>query len=260
MQFLKKLFGGNTPSETVEPLVKTDVALTDLVNVPSSGISLVKKFETEAPQLVNLAKTASISLEKKNLTDVRAMCNQYSTGVVQKVLDRIIPLAVHFDQDAVLDCWAFASDMKQLPSITLKNINGYLDAIGLKNCGADIGIGYDNNEPIVIKDIINTHKQSGTTLPTYVVFITDGGITRSKEIETLIVEAAKESIFWQFVGIGGSSYGILENLDNMKGRVIDNCDFFSLDRLSSVSESSLYDMLLNEFPQWIKEARRKGIL
>lgn len=272
MQFLKKLFGTDKSElvETPTPLVKSDV-IVDVINVPTSGISLVKKFEDEAPQLLNLAKKATISLEKKNLIGVQAnvvvvldasgsMSAQYQAGIVQTVLDRIIPLAVNFDQDGVLDCWAFACQMKQLPPITLKNINGYLNAIGLKRYGADIGIGYDNNEPVVIKDIIQTHKGSGTTLPTYVVFITDGGITRSREIEDLLKEASKEGIFWQFVGIGGSGYGCLEHLDNMKGRIVDNCDFFALDNLNTVSESALYDMLLQEFPQWLKDAAAKGIL
>lgn len=274
MQFLKRLFGGGNTvlaEEMPTPIEKTNVDVVDHINVPTSGISLVKKFEDHAPQLVNLAKTAAVSLEKKNLNEVKAnvvvvldasgsMFDQYRAGIVQEVINRVIPLAVHFDNDGVLDCWAFACSMKQLRSITLKNVNGYLNAIGLKSHGRDIGIGYENNEPLVIKDILKTHKESGTKLPTYVIFVTDGGITRSKEIEDLLREAAKESIFWQFFGIGGSSYGILENLDDMKGRVIDNCDFFSLGKLSDVSNSQLYDMLLNEFPHWIKEATNKGIL
>jgi hypothetical protein len=32
--------------------------------------------------------------------------------------------------------------------------------------------------------------------------------------------AVKLPIFWQFVGLGGRSYGILKDLDNMTGRLI----------------------------------------
>ena len=67
-------------------------------------------------------------------------------------------------------------------------------------------------------------------------------------------------MFWQFVGVGGSDYGILERLDDMKGRVVDNCNFFALDDLHDVSEQDLYDRLLEEFPTWLKEATAKGIV
>ena len=75
-----------------------------------------------------------------------------------------------------------------------------------------------------------------------------------------MTEAAKLPIFWQFVGLGGRNYGILENLDDMTGRVVDNCNFFALDDLSDMSEEALYENLLEEFPEWLKKAKSKGIL
>ena len=59
-------------------------------------------------------------------------------------------------------------------------------------------------------------------------------------------------IFWQFVGIGGSDYGILEELDTMKKRVVDNADFFAIDNIDALSDEELYEKLLNEFPKWLK--------
>ena len=67
-------------------------------------------------------------------------------------------------------------------------------------------------------------------------------------------------IFWQFVGLGGRSYGILKKLDDMTGRVIDNCDFFELDDLDDISEETLYENMLEEFPSWLVEAKRLGIV
>ncbi|MDU5949065.1 MAG: VWA domain-containing protein, partial [Paenibacillus macerans] len=62
------------------------------------------------------------------------------------------------------------------------------------------------------------------------------------------------------VGLGRANYGVLQKLDEMPGRYIDNANFFALDDISSISDEELYDRLLNEFPAWIKEARAKGIL
>lgn len=236
-------------------------------------LSLEKKVADKAPGLVNLAKKAQVCLEKKKLTDVKArvaivldasgsMSNQYQRGKVQEVVERILPLAVHFDDDGSLECWAFADREKRLPEVTLLNYKDYIKNIAkIKQYGGDIGIGCSNNEPAVIKDIIKFFsKENPSSLPTYIVFITDGGIGSDSEIKRLITDAAKLPIFWQFVGIGGSSYGILKKLDDMGGRVVDNCNFFELDSLSSVTEDKLYDLLLEEFPSWIKEATKKGIL
>jgi hypothetical protein len=46
----------------------------------------------------------------------------------------------------------------------------------------------------------------------------------------------------------------------MKGRVVDNCNFFALDDIHSISNSELYERLLNEFPDWLKVAKSKGII
>jgi hypothetical protein len=46
----------------------------------------------------------------------------------------------------------------------------------------------------------------------------------------------------------------------MTGRKVDNCDFFALDDLHDVSEDGLYDRLMTEFPDWIREAKKEGVL
>jgi hypothetical protein len=92
------------------------------------------------------------------------------------------------------------------------------------------------------------------------VFLSDGGVTDEQGIKKAIVDAAKYPIFWQFVGLAGFNYGILEKLDNMGGRIIDNADFFHVDDLGKITDEQLYERLLNEFPAWIKTAKNKGIL
>jgi len=60
--------------------------------------------------------------------------------------------------------------------------------------------------------------------------------------------------------LAGFNYGILERLDSMGGRLVDNANFFHLDDLGKITDEQLYERLLNEFPAWIKQARLKGIL
>lgn len=253
-------FGGTLADP--EPAAKPPAA-------PPPRVSLEKKVAAKAPQLVSLAKTASVVLEKRQLLDTVArvalvldasgsMNRRYSSGQVQEIVDRVVPLAVHFDDDGALDCWAFADHKLALSPVTLDNVAGYIDREqgGLKSWQRQIG--GCNNEPEVIRDIIDTYRHSA--LPAYVIFISDGGVANRKEITRLLVEAAGLPIFWQFIGIGGSNYGVLEKLDTMSGRVVDNANFFAIDDLHSISASELYDRLLGEFPDWLVAARRAGVL
>ncbi len=233
-------------------------------------ISLEKKVAAAAPQLISLAKKAQVSLEKAKLTHVKArvalvldasgsMNSQYSKGRVQEVVNRLLPLAVHFDDDGSIDCWAFAAKPQKLSEITLRN---YQDFINTDNYGwRDWNVGSRiNDEPRVMEQVISYYLNDGDRSPVYVLFISDGGVHENRKITRLMTEAAKLPLYWQFVGLGGHGYGILEKLDDMKGRVVDNCGFFALDDLHQVSEEQLYDQLMEEFPSWVKEASAKGII
>jgi stress response protein SCP2 len=234
---------------------------------PQAGpVSLEKKVAAKAPHLVNLAKTASVTLEKKRLSNVRAqvvlvldrsgsMNHQYRRGDVQRVVEKIIPLAVHFDDDGALDCWAFANAFQNLPPVTLDNVNGYVDqAAG----GWQRWPGGGNDEPAVMRAVIDRYRAA--QVPVYIIFISDGGVGKNREIKALIMEAANYPIFWQFVGIGGANYGVLQKLDEMRGRRVDNANFFSLDDINRISDDQLYDRLLNEFPAWLHAAWQAGII
>lgn len=253
---LVRHFGGEVADE---PPAGTDAA--------PARLSLEKKVAEAAPQLVDLAKKASISLEKKRLTDVVArvglvldasgsMTGQYRRGRVQEVVNRILPLAVHFDDDGELDVWAFSAKSLALPAATLSNYADYIDTVngGWRKWRM---LSY-NNEPEVIKEVLAHYKD--TAMPVFIIFISDGGVDQNAKIKKLLTEASAQPIFWQFVGIGGRNYGILEKLDTMSGRTVDNCGFFALDDLDSLSEQELYDRLLQELPAWFAEAKSKGII
>ncbi len=236
----------------------------------SAKVSLEKRVGDAAPQLVSLAKKAQVSLEKANLTETKArvvlvldatgsMNGQYSRGRVQEVLNRVIPLAVSFDEDGELECWAFAEKPLQLSPVTLSNYERFIDTDSQGWKKWNVG-GRFNDEPRVIEKVLASFQQSDEQTPMFVMFISDGGVSKNREITKLMVDAAKQGIFWQFVGIGGSNYGILEKLDTLSGRVVDNCGFFALDDLHDISEEQLYDKLMAEFPSWLKEAKAKNII
>lgn len=110
--------------------------------------------------------------------------------------------------------------------------------------------------PVVEKQATHKEKTQGTI----VFFITDGDNSDKAKTRTLIKELSKEGIFWQFVGIGRSSFDFLEELDEMSDRYIDNANFFKVADLKATSDEDLYNSLVSEFPSWVKEARQKGLI
>lgn len=243
---------------------------TPSAKINTSKVPLEKVMLEKAPKLVNLAKKATISLEKRQLQQLTAkfalvldatgsMNRQYKDGRVQEVVNRLLPLAVSFDDDQALDCWAFGENCAYLGEVGLGNYADFIDTVqgGWRNwpLGART-----NNEAGVMKAVTDFYKKDGLDVPVYVLFISDGGVRDTRGITDIMIRAAKLPIFWQFVGLGGSSYGILKKLDHMTGRLLDNCSFFELDDLDDVSEEVLYENMLEEFPSWLKEAREIGLI
>ncbi|MDE8744505.1 VWA domain-containing protein [Pectobacterium polaris] len=236
-------------------------------------VSLEKRIQEKAPRLVSLAKNASVSLIKHNLQSVKAkvafvldasgsMTREFKKGHVQAVLDRIAVLAVQFDDDGSMDVWGFAEKYRKYEDVTLDNLDGYIERIqktGKRGMWELLpGLGGTNNEPPCMTEIVDFFEDS--ELPVYVVFITDGGISKTKAIKDAIRRSANHAIFWKFVGLGGSNYGILERLDDFTDRRVDNTNFFPIDDFAKMSDEKLYDLLLEEFNDWNQVARKEGII
>lgn len=259
----------------LEPLARNygvDIAQPAVQPVAPTVVSLEKKLQEKASRLVSLAKNATVSLSKYQLQTVKAkvafvldasgsMKGQFSKGNVQAVLDRIAVLAAQFDDDGSMDVWGFAQQHAKYPDVTLDNLDGYIATIqrGGKTSAWEIlpGLGGTNNEPPVMEELIETFRHSD--LPVYVVFITDGGISKTRAIKEAIRHSANYPIFWKFVGLGGSNYGILQDLDNFTDRRIDNTHFFAIDNFASLAEDRLYDLLLEEFKPWLDAAKADRI-
>jgi stress response protein SCP2 len=228
-------------------------------------ISLEKRLERDAPQLVSLAKPLKVSLEKHKLTDVVAqvallidisgsMYDTFKDGTVQSVIDKIVPLAMQFDDNGEFELWYFGSGTKRMPAVTIKNYpQAAADWYSLMR---QYGSGTDLAP--ALSDVIAEYK--GGKLPAYVLCITDGATSNTSKVKRLISDASKEPIFWQFIGIGKGNYGVLEELDMMRNRTVDNANFFELDDIRRIDNTELYSRMLAEFPLWLKEAKRLRIL
>ena len=215
-----------------------------------------------------LKRSASLVLEKKKLSGVVArvglvldisgsMRKLYKNGTVQKVVERILAVASQFDDDGSLDVWVYDNEFSRLKPVTENDFTNYVEKYILNN---DLIHKFGrNDEPLVMADVIQKYiVEDPAKEPTFLVFINDGGCKRT--IKKQIVESSTKPIFWQFVGIGNSDFELLENLDTMEGRFIDNANFFHIQDVEKITDHELYEKLLNEFPDWLKEAKTKHII
>ncbi|MFI6982327.1 VWA domain-containing protein [Embleya sp. NPDC050154] len=238
---------------------------------------------------ISLRKEAvRITLEKKGLRDVRArvaivldrsgsMRELYGNGAVGRLVERMAPIAARLDDDGELDAWIFADEFAPLDPVRIPELprwiadNVYIDGRNNRPQSPPLpngaqrspdhlsGVFGGNNEPAVIEDIIARYRREPGA-PVLVLFYSDGGVNRSKQIQRLLTDAAGLPIFWQFVGLGRSNYGILERIDTMPGRLVDNAGFFQVDDIDRISDVELYERILTEFPQWLTAARAAGIV
>ncbi|WP_436771922.1 VWA domain-containing protein [Yinghuangia sp. YIM S09857] len=231
----------------------------------------------------------AVSLRKHGAEGVRArvilvldasgsMSPLYDKGIVADVVERMAAVAAQLDDDGAMQAWTFATHSMRLPDLVLGELPEWLRLHvrvgeislfgrpskrkkGLHPLQVDMRmVGIQNEEQKVIADVRTYVRRTPAQDPTLVLFFSDGGVYRNNEIESELRAAVEEPIFWQFVGLGQSDYGVLERFDTMPGRRVDNVGFFAVDDIVQVSDAELYDRLLSEFPSWIKAARAARIL
>ncbi|NMM84449.1 stress protein [Rhodococcus sp. SRB_17] len=190
-----------------------------------------------------------------------SMNKQYKTKVVHRVVERMIPVAIQLDDDGKLEPYLYAVGFHKLPEISVHEAESWSETY-LHLRGKHGGFNYDaigavNREIPIMTEIISGLTPGAT--PTLVLFFTDGGFSERREITKLMRAASALPAFWQFVGIGKANYGVLEKLDDMDGRIVDNAGFFALDDIDTVSDAELYSRLLSEFPDWYKSAVAAGV-
>ncbi|MBB6097329.1 stress response protein SCP2 [Deinobacterium chartae] len=290
-------FGGEVAEEAAAPSPPPAAPPTP-TPVPSGGsvnlrkVELQKRMEREAPELVSLAKTAQVSLEKKNLGNHSArvalcldisgsMGGLYRSGKVQAMAERVLALATRFDDDGQLDIFLFGQNAHDVGAMDIGNFRGFIGQL-VQRYPLEGGTYYGK----AMKAIRDHYFGSSgprrdpfpSQLPVYVLFLTDGQTFDTEVSADQVRWSSYEPIFWQFVGIGkskkdkgkkrggflgnllASDFSFLEELDDMGGRYLDNADFFSSEDPSSFPDSELYDLMMGEYPNWVQAARQRGLL
>ncbi|MBT2405664.1 MULTISPECIES: VWA domain-containing protein [unclassified Streptomyces] len=237
-----------------------------------SAINL-RKMEETAPALVNVYKSAGVSLRKHGLEGGRAcvylvldysgsMRPYYEDGSVQALADRVLSLSAHLDDDGRVPVVFFSTEVDAVEEVSLAGHAGRVTEIASR-----LGHMGKTAYHLAMDAVIDHYLESGSTLPALVVFQTDGGPINKLAAEKYLCKAARLPLFWQFVGFGNtrsSQFDFLRRLDELPVpamRALDNAGYFhaGLDP-RAVPDAELYDHLVAEFPAWLAAARTSGIV
>lgn len=269
-------------------------------------VDLEKRAAREAPQLVDLVKKASVSLQKRGLDDHTArvavcldisgsMHGLYRSGKVQALLERVLALALRFDDDGAVDVFTFGVDGHEAGTLDLSTVGGYTQKAAARLEG---GTRYAKAMRLVRRHYFGSDEARSTPLsarvPVYCMFVTDGETSDRGDASDQVRSSSYEPLFWQFMaidegagrGFGGalqgrggglfgrrgaapaavpgvvptSAFPFLEELDDMGGRFVDNADFFAVSDPVGIPDEQLFDLLMTEYPGWLEAARAKGLL
>lgn len=278
LQALLEYFGGevadsasSAPAASPPPPAAPPVSLKK-----QAQVRLDKQIEQAAPQLVNLVKAATVSLQKRGLGEHTArvalaldisgsMMDEYRSGAVQALVERALALATRFDDDGVIDVFTFGQGAYRAGVVDVGSITGYVDRMRVRFEG---GTNYGKVMQLIRQHYFGeaTRRQRPLVQPTpvYVMFVTDGATQDRAVTEQQMRDSAFEPLFWKLMGIEQGGYGsefqFLEKLDDLKGRYLDNADFFKVRAPIRVSDDELYELLLREYDVWVGQARTHGLL
>ncbi len=137
--------------------------------------------------IVDLRKKAAFMVNKHGLEgqcaqvvlvlDISKSMNRlYKDGTVQRVIERMLALALNFDDDGQIDLMLFGTRAYQLPAVTLDDIEGAVERVILTDYRIIEATRYA--PPL---QMIHDKYKAGVGDPVFVIFLTDGGNSDRKE-------------------------------------------------------------------------------
>ena len=257
-QWVREMYVHNGATWVKKAPAKLD--LTKRIPDTAGGINLKKSVISLDKSLISLEKKSGLSFadHRAKVAVVMdysgSMSSLYRSGAVQEVLTRLMPLALRFDDNGELDVWLFHHHYYRVESMNLNNFENYVkDEITSKN----YRMGTTSYAP-VLEDVLRKYfveDAATSNIPTFVVFITDGSNDDKRATNEIIKESSYKNIFIQFVGIGNERFEYLERLDDLTGRPVDNTGFIKVSDMARLSDEQLFDLLLDQYPDWLRNKR-----
>lgn len=193
-------------------------------------------------------------------------------GTVQKVVQRLLPLALVCDTDGQIDVWGFSTTAAPLCQATRKNYHNLIEE--------ELEHGHLNNliwggteyADVIRQNLIHFgllreqgggfwnfgrrnwqfSEESSIGYPIIMYLITDGENTDENAVEALIrkMQDAQSQIYFVLVGVGTYSYSFLKRL----AKTYPNVGFVPVENLESfVNDDGIYeDLIPEELCVWLR--------
>lgn len=258
------------------------------------------KISEQAPGLLSLAKTASQAVDHSGLNGQKAkvalaldfsgsMSSVYRSGAMQRLVEKALALATQFDDDGAIDFFVFDSTAAYLGEISIDDFAGSVDRL---TKGRSMGSTNYADAFLTIRNHFGFAPTGGTTpaapqkrgffglgkaqpaptapaaqastapadIPVYVLFLTDGAPDNQSKAVRALTDVSTAPIFWKFLSIGRQSMVFLEKLDTLTERFVDNANYEPIGDVDAISDAVLFQKMLTEFPDWLKEARTNNLI
>lgn len=231
-------------------------------------------------ELLNLSKEDSLQMLNLRKDEVQLLCldkpsmNQkarvaivldfslsmkkhYEDGTMQAAVERFFPIAIQFDDNGEMEVWIFHDDFYRLPNMTMSNYYGYVQREII-----DKGYSYGGTRyaPVILDVCKKYEKEDPANMPNYIMFLTDGDPSDMAASEKAIKDASYKPDFWQFIGIGNTSFSFLKRLDGMGGRYVDNANFFQMSDVLQGDDKTIYEKMMNEYAGWLEYPKVKDMI
>lgn len=257
MGLFDKIFGkGGATQAPTHNMVGTVPTTSGAVSTSASSmtIDMSKHAKNLDTVLIDMSKPGKINMTK-HIARVAlvedytgSMTDMYRDGTVQEVTNRLLPIALKFDDNGEMESWIFANSYRKLAPVTIDNHEDYVKNVIMRS-GMNMGSTY---YAPVLRDVAKFYKNSPSNIPALVIFITDGDNFDEHETNTIIRELSNYNMFVQFVGIGNQSdFDYLRELDNLSGRKCDNTGFLLARDLVKMDDEQLYTELLRQYNDWL---------
>lgn len=226
----------------------------------------LEKLSTQAPDLVKryvVAKDQFEGLGKAAVylvVDVSgSMHRLFKDGVVQDLGERALGLSATLDDDGIVPTMFFNTGVRETHHLVIGQHQGFMNNIARPNGGTRF--------TPAMRAIIDYHQSNGVDSPALVLFQTDGEQEDTTDTEKVLLSSRDLPIFWQYIGMGKTTFPYMERLArlpggtvNNAGMIVDPCRTQDGRLVSVLSDDQLYGQISTNYARWLRDARSAGIL
>lgn len=204
-----------------------------------------------------------------NLDVSGSMVDLYKYGVVQKVVERLLPLGLACDNNGEIDIWGFSS---RAAMACVANRDNYKDIVEQEMMDGDLdhvlweGTQYapaihanldyysGAQSPVryFLRKLFNREFAFDAALPVINYFITDGENTDQAATQELFeyIKETETQIYYLLIGVGNAKYQFLRNM----AKKFPNVGFLAVGDLKTfLQDEDIYKQLLpSELCAWLK--------